>query len=103
MKRVFWGSMGYAAGIGTSVYVQRRVRRVVVRYTSDEVRRDVADRGRRAAERARDVVADLRDAAVEGVDTMRAREQELLAEYSPPGPGEPRPAHTHRPARITRR
>lgn len=103
MKRVFWGSMGYAAGLGTSVYVQRRVRRVVVRYTSDEIRRDVADRGRRAAERARDVVVDLRDAATEGVEAMRLREQELRAEYAPTGGDERRPAHAHRPARITRR
>ncbi|MEZ5244736.1 MAG: hypothetical protein R2707_06555 [Acidimicrobiales bacterium] len=88
MKRVFWSTVGYAAGLGTSVYVQRRVRRAVEYYTPEQVRRDVAVLGRQAADRARDVVIDLREAAAEGAEAMREREAELRREYAPGVPGE---------------
>lgn len=97
MKRVFWSSMGYAAGISTSIYVQKRVRRTVERYAPEQVRDDVAVRTRQTADRARDLVIDLRDAAAEGVDTMRRREQELRAEFVAE-----ENAHRHRPARLRR-
>jgi hypothetical protein len=83
MKRVFWSTVGYAAGLSTSVYVQRRVRRAVEYYTPEQVRRDVAVIGRQAADRARDVVIDLREAAAEGAEVMREREAELRSEYAP--------------------
>lgn len=95
MKRIFWGTMGYAAGLSTSIYVQRRVRRAVEYYTPEQLRTDVQARGRQVAGRARDVVVDLRDAAADGVATMRAREEELRREFAP-DPG----VHRHRPARI---
>jgi hypothetical protein len=87
MKRILWSTVGYAAGLGTSVYVQRRVRRAVEYYTPEQVRRDVAVIGRQAADRARDVVIDLREAAAEGAEAMREREAELRREYAPDGPG----------------
>jgi hypothetical protein len=94
MKRIFWSGVGYAAGVSTSVYVQRRVRRAVEHYTPEQVRRDVGVRGRQVADKAREVVIDLRDAAAEGVDTMRARETELREEFGP----DPRSRHiAHRP------
>lgn len=99
MKRIFWSSVGYAAGISTSVYVQRRVRRAIEYYTPDQVRQDVSIRGRRVADKARDVALDLREAAVEGVDTMRAREAELRREFAPDGPNRANP-HQHRPTRL---
>lgn len=99
MKRIFWSSVGYAAGISTSVYVQRRVRRAVEHYTPEQVRHDVGVKGRQVADKARDVVIDLREAAVEGVDTMRAREQELRDEFSPET-GARRNPHQHRPSRL---
>ena len=83
MKRVFWSTVGYVAGLGTSVYVQRRVRRAVEYYTPEQVRRDAAVVGRQVAGRAREVVIDLRDAAAEGADAMREREAELRREYTP--------------------
>lgn len=92
MKRVFWSTVGYAAGIGTSVYVQRRVRRAVEYYTPEQVRRDAAVVGRQVADRAREVVIDLREAAAEGADAMREREAELRREYVPdPSSGSTRP------------
>ncbi|MDW3218851.1 MAG: hypothetical protein R8F63_09590 [Acidimicrobiales bacterium] len=98
MKRIFWGAVGYGAGISTSVYVQRRVRRAVEHYTPEQIRHDVQVRGRQMADRARDVVVDLRDAAADGVATMRAREDELRREFAP-GSGDDG-GHRHRPARI---
>lgn len=99
MKRVFWSGVGYAAGLGSSIYVQRRVRHTVERYAPEQVRTDVADRSRRAAEKAKDAVIDLRTAAAEGVETMRQREQELRDEFVLDEPHPPR----HRPARLHRR
>jgi hypothetical protein len=99
MKRIFWSGVGYAAGISTSVYVQRRVRRAVEHYTPEQVRHDMSVRGRQVADKARDVVIDLREAAAEGVDTMRAREQELREEFAPDANTRPNP-HRHRPARL---
>ena len=92
MKRVFWSTVGYAAGLSTSVYVQRRVRRAVEYYTPEQVRRDAAVVGRQVADKARDVVIDLREAAAEGAEAMREREAELRREYAPDGPsGSTRP------------
>lgn len=99
MKRIFWSGVGYAAGISTSVYVQRRVRRAVEYYTPEQVREDVAARGRQVADKARDVVIDLREAAVEGVETMRAREQELRQEFAADADARTNP-HRHRPTRL---
>jgi hypothetical protein len=97
MKRVFWSGFGYAAGISTSIYVQRRVRRTVDKYAPEQVRQDVATKGRQTADRARDLVIDLREAAADGVETMRRHEHELRSEFeSDPG------AHRHRPARLRR-
>lgn len=99
MKRVFWSTLGYTAGIGSSLYVQKRVRQTVDRYAPEQVRTDMADRSRRAAAKAKDVVVDLREAATEGVETMRRHEQELRDEFVPDEPHPPR----HRPARTHRR
>lgn len=101
MKRVFWGSLGYAAGISTSVYVQRRVRRAVEYYTTEQLRHDVQVRGRQVADRARDTVVELREAAADGMAAMRAREEELRREFTSPPPSPvDTGGHRHRPARI---
>lgn len=91
MKRIFWSGVGYAAGISTSVYVQRRVRRAVEHYTPEQVRRDVGEKSRRVVDRARDVVIDLREAAADGAETMRTREQELRHEFAPEPPARSNP------------
>lgn len=71
-KRTFWFVTGTAAGLGSSLWVQRRVRLVVERYVPEKVQD-------RAAEAARKVGPALRDAATEGRDTMRVREAEMRA------------------------
>jgi uncharacterized coiled-coil DUF342 family protein len=92
MKRVFWAGTGYLVGLGSSVWVQRRVRRTVDRYTPEQVRQhvgqqvrtqaeQVADRTRDLADRARQTVVDLREAAIEGRDAMRESEASLRAEF----------------------
>ena len=100
MKRVFWGGVGYAVGITTSVYVQRRVRRAVEHHTPERVRHHVAAKSRQMADQARDMVIDLRDAAAEGVVAMRRREHELRRELDLELGLEPPPPR-HRPARIS--
>jgi len=82
MKRILWTGFGYSLGIGSSIYVQRRVRRTVERYAPAQMRNDVTDRGRAVAERTRDLVTDLRDAAREGATVMRQVERELIDEFS---------------------
>jgi hypothetical protein len=82
MKRTFWTGVGYTLGVGTGWYVQRRVKQTVGRYAPEQVRTDVADRSRQAANRARDAVVDLRSAASEGLAAMRAEKADLLAEFA---------------------
>ncbi len=95
MKRTFWTATGFTLGFGSSVYLQKRLRRAVERYTPEQVRQGVTDVGRRAAARTRDLVADLRDAAHEGSETMRQTEHDLRSEFAAESE-----AHRHRPARI---
>lgn len=95
MKRTFWTGVGYTLGLSTSFYVQNRVRRTVERYTPEQLRDDIAARGRAMADRAQDLVIDLRDAAREGAATMRDEERELrdrFAVQSDP--------HRHRASRL---
>jgi len=91
MKRVFWTSTGYVLGLGSSVWVQRRVRRTVERYTPEQMRRQVADRTRDMTDRARRAVIDLREAAIEGREAMRDSEMSLNAEF------DRRPRHSGQP------
>lgn len=72
-KRTFWFVTGTAAGLGSSLWVQRRVRVAVDRYVPEKVQA-------RAAEAARRVGPTLRDAVVEGRDAMRLREAEMRAD-----------------------
>ncbi len=72
-KRTFWFVTGTAAGLGSSLWVQRRVRTAVERYVPEKVQE-------RAAEAARKVGPAVRDAVTEGRDAMRTREAEMRAE-----------------------
>ncbi len=81
MKRIFWAGAGYTLGLGTSLYVQKRVRRTMERYTPEQVRQEVVDRSHQVADRARDAVIDLRDAAQEGIAAMRRDRADLMAEF----------------------
>ena len=70
-KRTFYFVAGTAAGLGSSLWVQRRVRTAVERYVPEKVQE-------RAAEAAKRVAPALRDAVTEGRDAMRTRIAELL-------------------------
>lgn len=82
MRRTLYTAVGYTLGLGTGWYVQRRVKRTVEKVAPEQVRAEVADRGRQAATRARDFAVDLRDAAQEGMATMRQERAALLAEFA---------------------
>lgn len=72
-KRSFWFVAGTAAGLGSSLWVQRRVRTAVERYVPEKVQE-------RAADAARRVGPAVKDALTEGADAMRAREAEMRAQ-----------------------
>ncbi|WCO68996.1 hypothetical protein PO878_09690 [Iamia majanohamensis] len=74
-KRTFWFVTGTAAGLGSSLWVQRRVRTTVERYVPEKVQE-------RAADAARRVGPAVRDAVTEGRDAMRAREAEMRADVA---------------------
>lgn len=83
-RRTFYFVAGTAAGLGSSLWVQRRVRLAVERYVPEKVQE-------RAAEAAKRVAPAVRDAVTEGRDAMRAREDEMRADLAervarPPSP-----------------
>lgn len=80
-KRTFWATVGYGLGLGTSLYVQRRVRRTVRRYVPEDVRREVAVRGSELVRRARITGNEVVAAVREGRQAMREEEALLRAEY----------------------
>ena len=65
IKRLFWLMVGAGLGFGASLWLLRTVRHTVERYSPPSVLRSLAD--------------DLRAAAREGREAMRARERELRA------------------------
>jgi hypothetical protein len=67
-KRVFWWTVGYGVGVGTSWYATRKVREAAKRYTPDGLTDRVGDR-----------VEDVKAAMVEGRAAMRRREMQLRA------------------------
>ena len=89
-KRTFWFVTGTAAGLGSSLWVQRRVRTVVERYVPEKVQE-------RAAGAARKVAPAVRDAVSEGREAMRAREAEMRAEVDQRGRA---PPLQHPPRRV---
>lgn len=64
-KRLFWLVVGGVAGFTGSVWLQRRVKQAVERFTPQHVQ------------------ADVRAAVTEGRAAMREREDELRARYAP--------------------
>jgi hypothetical protein len=82
---MFWTTVGYSAGLASSVYLQRRVRRAVQRVTPVEVREAVGARGSDLVDRARRFGGTVRAAAQEGRTAMRETERELREEHAPKG------------------
>jgi hypothetical protein len=68
-KRVFWLTVGYSAGLGSSWYATRKVKLAARRYTPDGL-----------TERVGETVETVKAAAVEGRAAMRRREMQLRAD-----------------------
>jgi hypothetical protein len=83
-KRTFWTTVGYGAGLASSIYVQRRVRTAVRKVAPPEVRDVVGARGAAIADRARNAGDNVVGAIREGRAAMRATERELRDEYGTP-------------------
>jgi hypothetical protein len=84
LKRTFWTAVGYGAGIGSSIYVQKRVRRTVERYTPEHVRDQASLSGQRALAGAKQVGRTVAEAVREGRSTMVETEAELQREFPQP-------------------
>lgn len=69
-KRVFWLTVGYGAGLGSSFYAARKVRAAARRYTPD----GLADR---VSGSVGGTVREVKAAVTEGRVAMREREAEL--------------------------
>jgi hypothetical protein len=73
-KRARWTSVGFAAGVGASVWTSRRVRRAAQRLVPGTLAGDVRDR---VAESAQGAGRRVREAWQDGRDAMAVREAEL--------------------------
>jgi hypothetical protein len=90
-KRLFWLTVGFGSGIGTSWYVVRSVKRTVRRTVAAYPASELAGRAAtRAARGVRTFGGDVRDALAEGGVAMREREAELRAEVERRRTGTPR-------------
>jgi hypothetical protein len=69
-KRVFWLTVGYTAGIGTSWYAARKVKETARRYTPEGLQTRVTDT-------VTGLSRDVKAAVTEGRSAMREREAEL--------------------------
>lgn len=87
IKRAFWLAVGFLLGLGSSVAVLRRLRRLAARYAPAEV-------AGRVGGSVSGLGHDLRAAVSEGRRAMRVREDELRAGFGVPSPsnGHARPA-----------
>lgn len=73
-KRARWAAVGYAAGIGTTVYAAYKTKQAARRYTPPEIAQRAAGAAARGGTR-------VRDAVVEGRAAMTEREAELRLQY----------------------
>lgn len=93
-KRVMWTGIGYGLGFGSSVVVQRKVKRAVERYTPEHVLEEAKARSRQAAGRARALSADARAIVAHG---RRAGDDiDLRAEQHIPSRRRRRPTNRQR-------
>jgi len=98
-KRTFWTTVGYGAGLASSLYVQRRVRRVMRLVAPPEVFGSVGARGEAIVGRVRGVGDTVAGAVREGRAAMRETEQELRGAAAHPTP---RRARHHRRGSASR-
>lgn len=85
-KRARWMGMGFAAGVGATVWANVKLREQAARYTPSAI-------GEEAARRARNLGGDLRDALADGRRAMADREAQLRETRLLPAP--PAPATPH--------
>ena len=79
LRRVFWLFLGVGVGMGSSLWVTRRVKQVAARYTPERISSDMASSVRTLG---RDVRLSIKD----GREAMRQREAQLRDdEPSPAG------------------
>ncbi len=90
MRRTFWAGLGYVFGVLSMIYAQKRIRRVVNKLPQrnlppgvSAIRTGFVLNARSVIDRAKATVVELRDAATEGVDTMRLANTDLRAEFDP--------------------
>ncbi len=69
-KRVFWLTVGYGAGLGSSWYAARKVKAAARRYTPESL-------GGRVTDTVSGISKDVKAAVTEGRSAMREREAEL--------------------------
>ncbi len=69
-KRVFWLTVGYGAGIGTTWYTTRKVKAAARRYTPEGL-------GERVSDTVTGISGNVKAAVTEGRTAMREREAEL--------------------------
>lgn len=75
-KRLFWVAMGLGMGLGASFWLTRLVRQTAARYSPERLSEDLAGA-------LRELGADLKAAATEGLEVMREREAELRERLGP--------------------
>ncbi len=73
LRRIFWLFLGVGVGMGSSLYVTRRVKQVAARYTPERISSDMASSVRTLG---RDVRLSIQD----GRQAMRLREAELRSD-----------------------
>ncbi len=104
-KRAIWTGIGYGLGVGSSVYVQHKVKKTVEatveRYTPAHIRDEALARGKDAAQRLRDGASDAIAVARNGSDAVQrgadaAREADASAAVEDAVEHEPRMNLRHR-------
>jgi hypothetical protein len=77
-KRLFWLTVGTIVGLGGSLWAQRRFRRQIERYKPEQITQ-------RAVASAQGLGRDVREAARQGREAQREREEALRAQFRPFG------------------
>ena len=72
LRRSFWLFLGFGAGLGSSMWVTRRVKQVAALYTPERISNDMATS-------VRTLGRDLRLSIQDGREAMHVREAELQA------------------------
>jgi hypothetical protein len=83
-RRLTWLLGGWLIGTASSVWLRRRVRRGVERYTPEHLRRDLADQGTAMVRNVRRIVGEVSDATRDGRAEVGRTRSALDAEGTDP-------------------